>query len=131
MICTLLGRTRDSMARPTIELSPDDPDCAPVTVVFTGFPGVRVRFGKWKEEPFPNCGCDACDEDADGEIEGMTEMFESVVAGGFIEAVRIPRFLGDGWVGSALKDIREPMTEKEGEWARRRGGLRGLQGLQR
>ena len=124
MICALLGRPGIAWLDRLIELSPNDPDCAPVTVVFTDFPGVRVRFGKWKEEPFPNCGCDACDEDADGEIEGMTEMFESVVAGGFIEAVRIPRFLGDGWVGSALKDIREPMTEKEGEWARRRGGLR-------
>ena len=120
-----LGASREELARPTMKLSPNDADCAPITVVFTDFPGVKVRFGKWKEEPFPDCGCD---EDVDGEIESVTEMFESVVAGGFLEAVRIPRFLGDGWQGAALKDLREPMTKSDGaaglESARRRGELR-------
>ena len=122
------GVSREELARPTIMLCPNDTDCAPITVAFTDFPGVIVGFGKWKEEPFPNCGCDACDEDTDGETESMTEMFESVMTGGFLEAVRIPRFLGDGWVGSAFADTRMPMTEKEGadrlERARIRGRLR-------
>ena len=104
---------RDRLARPSITLSPNDSACAPITVAFTEFPGIMVRFGKWKEEPLPNCGCDACDEDADEEIEGMTEMFESVIAGGLLEAVRIPRFLGDGWLGLALSGPGMPMTESQ------------------
>lgn len=112
---------------PSVRLTPIDSDCAPIFVAFTDFPGIVIRLGKWKEEIFPNCGCDACDEDADEEIEGMIEIFESVTGGGFLEAVRIPRFLGDGWVGSALKDLSAPMTGSYGaarlESARRRGRL--------
>ncbi len=118
-----LGVSRGSMARPTIKLSPNDPDCAPVTVVFTDFPGVKVRLGKWKEEPFPDCGCDACDEDADEEIAYMAELFESVVSGRFLEAIRIPRF-GDGLVGSAFSESDMPMPESERAdiLERRKGG---------
>ena len=43
------GIKRDVPVRPSIRLSPNDPDCAPITVVFTDFPGVRIWFGKWKE----------------------------------------------------------------------------------
>ncbi len=118
-----LGVSEDSIARPTIKLSPNDPDCAPVTVVFTDFPGLKIRLGKWNEEPFPDCGCDACNEDVDEEIAYMTELFESVVSGGFLEAIRIPRF-GDGLVGSAFSEPDMPMTESERsdilEW--RKGG---------
>ena len=46
------GISEERMARPTIKLSPNDPDCAPITVAFTDFPGLEIRFGKWKEEPF-------------------------------------------------------------------------------
>ena len=115
-----LGVSRERMTRPPIKLSPNDTDCAPVTVVFDDFLGVRVRIGKWKEDRFPDCDCDACDEDADEEIARMTRMFESVIAGGFIEAIRIPpeatwipSFLGDGWVGSALSGPGMPVTESE------------------
>lgn len=119
-----LGVGRESMARPMIILSPGDLDCAPITVAFTDFPGVRIRFGKWVEECFPDCGCDACDEDADEEIAYMIELFESVVSGGFLEAIRIPRVLGDGLVGAAFSEPDMPMTDSERtdilEW--RKGG---------
>ncbi len=110
---SVLGISEDGLARPSITLIPDNADCAPIAVAFTDFPGVGVRLGKWKEEPFPDCGCDACDEDADDEITYMTEMFESVVSGGFLEAIRIPRFLGDGWLGSTLSGPGMPMAESE------------------
>ena len=48
-------------ARPTVKLSPVDPDAAPITVTFSDFPGLHVRFGRWSTELFPVCGCDACD----------------------------------------------------------------------
>ncbi len=125
---SVLGISEDGLARPSITLIPDNADCAPIAVAFTDFPGVRVRFGRWEEERFPDCGCDACDEDADGEIEGMTEMFESVVSGGFLEAIRIPRLLGDGLLGSAFSEPGMPMTESERaamlEWTKRRNSFR-------
>ena len=107
------GIERDVQARPSINLSPNDSECAPITVVFTDFPGIRVWFGKWKEEPFPDCGCDACDSDADVEIAIMTQLFDSVTVGGVVEAVRIPPVWGDGWVGSAVAGPQLPETELE------------------
>ena len=107
------GIERDVQVRPSIRLSPNDSDCAPVTVVFTDFPGVRIWFGKWQEEPFPECGCDACDEDADVEIAIMTQLLESVTVGGVVEAIRIPRIVGDGWMGAAVAGPQLPETESE------------------
>lgn len=118
---------RRELDLPSVSLTPREPACAQIFIAFTDFPGIIIRLGKWKEDLFPNCGCDACDEDADEQIERMIEIFELVTGGGFLEAIRIPRFLGDGWVGSALKDMREPMTGPYGvarlESARRRGRL--------
>lgn len=75
------------LVRPTIILRPIDTEAAPITVAFTDFPGLHVRFGRWSTEPFPICGCDACAEDAEGETERMTEMVDILTAGGFREAI--------------------------------------------
>ena len=88
---------RESLARPPIRLVPHDPQAAPIVVAFTEFPGLNLRFGSWRTEPLPHCGCDACDETADGLIEEMTRMVEAVVSGGFREAMRVPSLMGDGW----------------------------------
>jgi hypothetical protein len=45
-----------------LELVPADDTAAPVTIVFTDFPGLVVRYGRWHVEAYPVCGCDACDE---------------------------------------------------------------------
>ncbi len=92
-----------NLARPSVKLTPSDTDAAPIVVAFDHFPGLHVRFGKWRKEPFPNCGCDACDETADDLIENMNQMVEAVVSGGFREAIRVPRLLGDGWRESSLR----------------------------
>lgn len=86
-------------ARPHMRLNPGNPDAAPIAVVFSTFPGLNVRFGRWFTEPFPSCGCDACDESAEGEIERLNEMVDDVVAGRFREAIRRPliSFRGTGW----------------------------------
>ncbi len=91
------------LARPGVRLTPHDPQAAPIVVAFTEFPGLNLRFGSWRKEPFPNCGCDACDETADGLIEEMTRMVEAVVSGGFSEAMRVPLLLGDGWRESEFR----------------------------
>ena len=90
---------RLELADPCVRLSPRDTDSAPITVAFTTFPGLHLRFGRWYKEPFPGCGCDACDESAEGEIERLNEMVDAVTAGGFSEAIRIPliSFRRSGW----------------------------------
>ena len=94
---------RESLARHPIKLVPQDPQAAPIVVAFTEFPGVHFRFGSWRTEPFPNCGCDACDEKPDELIEAMTRMVEAVVSGGFREAIRVPPLLGGGWRESEFR----------------------------
>ena len=88
-----------SLARPAIRLTPHDSQAAPIVVAFSEFPRLHVRFGSWRTEPFPNCGCD---ETADGSMEEMIEMVEAV-AGGFREAMRVPLLLGHGWQESEFR----------------------------
>ena len=82
--------SRVGLERASVRLTPADPEAAPVTVAFSDFPGLYVRLGRWHVEPFPGCGCDACDESAETEIEQLTELVDCVTAGGFREAVRRP-----------------------------------------
>ena len=88
-----------ALAHPDVKLIPADPDAAPLAVAFTVFPGLRLRFGRWYVEPFPSCGCDACDESAEGEIERLGERVDDVTSGRFREAITIPAasFMGSGW----------------------------------
>ncbi len=81
------------LARPSVRLSPSDPEAAPITVVFTDFPGLFVRFGRWAEEIFPVCGCDACGGTAEEEIERLTEKTHSLTTNGLCETVEAPRGL--------------------------------------
>ena len=96
-----------SPARPDVRLTPRDAEAAPIAVLFSTFPGLHVRFGRWYTEPFPACGCDACDESAEGEIKRLNEMLDDVTSGRFREVVRRPliTFGGSGrmetWFWSA------------------------------
>ena len=73
MVWTRSSREDMDIARPGVKLIPSDPEAAPIVVVFTTFPGLHVRLGRWYKEPFPDCGCDACDESAEGEIERLND----------------------------------------------------------
>ena len=90
---------RMDLAGPSVRLSPMDSDAAPIGVTFTTFPGLYLRFGRWYTEPFPNCGCDACDETAEGEIERLKYVVDDVTAGRFREGIRCPliSFVGSAW----------------------------------
>ncbi len=44
-------------------LTPRNPEAAPLVIIETAFPQVEVRAGAAGLERFPQCGCDACDED--------------------------------------------------------------------
>ena len=84
------------LARASVRLVPRDPKAAPLAVTFTTFPGLKVRVGRWCTAVFPACGCDACDETADGETVRLAELIEDVAAGRLRERVAVPS-AGDGW----------------------------------
>lgn len=54
-------------AERAVRVAPADPDAAPVTIGWTDFPGLVVRFGEHCDRAYPHCGCNACDEDP-GEV---------------------------------------------------------------
>lgn len=78
---------RFKIARPSIRLTPRDPASAPLVVVFSAFPGLHVRFGRWCLGAFPACGCDACEETIEGESESLTSRIENLTAGRFRETI--------------------------------------------
>jgi Family of unknown function (DUF6226) len=78
------------LARPSVTLVPRDAGATPILVASSTFPGIAVRFGRWCTYAFPVCGCDACDETAESEIERLKWLIENLTAGRFREAIRIP-----------------------------------------
>jgi hypothetical protein len=74
----------------TIALRPCNTDAAPIVLVFTSFPGIRLRAGRWHMAAFPTCGCNACDEQLDDESRRLMWLLNSVVSGRFKEAIERP-----------------------------------------
>ena len=58
-----------------------------LAVGFTHFPGVFVRVGHGLVESYPSCGCDACDEQADGLIDELEQFVDAFVNGGVTETL--------------------------------------------
>lgn len=79
-------------ALPSVTLTPASPRAAPIAMAFTKFPSVIVRYGNWLADPFPSCGCDACDETAEREGERLEHLLGAVVAGHLVERLSIPWF---------------------------------------
>lgn len=78
------------IVRPTVKLAPGDSRAAPIVVAFNSFPAIWVRFGRWRTDPFPSCGCDACDATAEGECERLAEAVGCLIDGRFREAIKLP-----------------------------------------
>lgn len=78
-----------TLSRPGVILLPRDPAAAPLRLVFTAFPGLRLRLGRWYTVAFPACGCDACDETAESEIERLHSLIDNLTAGRFREAIQV------------------------------------------
>ena len=78
------------LARPSVRLTPEDADAAPILFIFTAFPGLKVRFGRWRILPYPDCACDACDETAESEAEALESRVNAVTAGRFREEIVLP-----------------------------------------
>jgi hypothetical protein len=81
---------RDDIAR-AIRVTPARTDAAPLTFVFTRYPGVIIHAGALHDFPFPECGCDACDETAESQADQMERLVLAVVAGGYRERYPVGR----------------------------------------
>ena len=110
---------RMHLAAPTVILTPSDISAAPISIVFSDFPGLHLRFGRWLREPFRDCGCDACDESAEGEIERLTDVIDDVTAGRFREGIRIPLLSSSAWtkMETWADETRLPQRNT-GTWSR-------------
>jgi len=60
-------------------------DGASLTFYLTDFPGLYVCFGAKHTETFPQCGCDACDEQMEDVADTLREKVLAVVVGRFSE----------------------------------------------
>ncbi len=89
----LAGRTPSET---TVRLQPSTGAGAPLTVAFTAFPGLIVRFGTWQVEAYPVCGCDACDEQPADLVDRFRDQVRAAVSDGFTES------LTHGWRRSFL-----------------------------
>lgn len=114
---------------------------APLTFVFTSFPGVLVHAGFLFEDRYPSCGCDACDEEWESTATELERAVGSVVGGGLSEAyapdaelpVSFRLVRPDGWRGGSSREdaysaallarVRPLLTPDRvwSAWPRRRG----------
>lgn len=67
-----------------VRVSPSNGGAA-VTITLTGFPGLHVRFGAKHTEAFPQCGCDACEEQPDQLADDLRRKVHCVAQGRFSE----------------------------------------------
>lgn len=109
----------------TVRLMPRTPAAGPFAVAFTGFPGLRVRLGRWWAEVLPACGCGRCDEDPADLVELLRVQTSALIEGGLWERVR--RGVGGSWyetrlIGVGFSARREgPLTSRDAREARRSG----------
>lgn len=81
-----------------IRVVPGDEECAALTFVFTGFPGIRLHAGLLHDFAYPVCGCDACDDDTVSEASRLEEQVTAVVTGHYRESIGGGR---EPWVESS------------------------------
>lgn len=60
---------------------------APLTFVYTPYPGVSVHAGLLHDFHYPTCGCDACDSTWAGEADDLESLVLAVASGGFSESI--------------------------------------------
>ncbi|MCP2638211.1 DUF6226 family protein [Microbacterium sp. HD4P20] len=94
-----------------VRVTPGDEVAAPLTFVFTSFPGIHLHAGFLFEDRYPSCGCDACDEEWESTATELERAVGAVVGGGFSEgfapgaelpvSFRLER--PDGWRGGSSR----------------------------
>jgi hypothetical protein len=68
-----LMHERDDVLR-AVRMVPNNPDAAALTFVFTAYPAVVVHAGLPHDFPFPQYGCDACDESLEVLVEDLERL---------------------------------------------------------
>jgi hypothetical protein len=115
----------------TVRLIPHMPAAAPLAVVFTDFPSIRLNFGRWYADSLPNCGCDACDEPPDELVAELRTQVSALVEGGLWERVR--RGVTGSWsevrlIGTDVNAGRSTLLDaREARAARREGFAAAVQ----
>ncbi len=89
-----------------VRVSPSNEGAA-VTITLTGFPGLYVRFGAKHTEAFPQCGCDACDEQPDQLEDDLRRKVQCVAQGRFSEPPGGYEFSFDDGGQSGGQAVRE------------------------
>ena len=120
-----------------VRMVPVNPDSAGLTFVFTTFPGVILHAGLLHDFPFPQCGCDACDESTETAVEEMERLVFAVVAGNYSESVTEDAWLnvsytirtedGSGRASSGSASIHSPGDRIEAAAGRLRALPHGWQ----
>jgi hypothetical protein len=101
--------------RTGLRLVPASAGAAPLDFAFTSFPGVAVGFGIAGVDVFPCCGCDACAETLEGELERLRELIEDVTAGRLAEVIRggdSRRWRWERWSGESRTRGGSPVTRR-------------------
>lgn len=70
-----------------VRIQPSDEACAPLTMVFTAYPGVYMHAGLLHDFHYPVCGCDACDSTWEGEVDDLEKQVFAVVTGNYSESI--------------------------------------------
>lgn len=80
-----------------VRIRPTDSACAPLTFVFTAYPGIYLHAGLLNDFHYPICGCDACDSNWQGEADALEQQVLAVTAGRYRETLELKEL--DPWVG--------------------------------
>lgn len=81
-----LLRLHDDVVR-AVRVAPNDPACAALTFVYTGYPGVLLHAGLLHDFPYPVCGCEACDSEWTTEADDLEQQVLAVAEGRYRESV--------------------------------------------
>jgi hypothetical protein len=125
------SRQPDAPVVRVVRLMPRSPAASQLSVAFTDFPGVVLRLGRWYEDAFPSCGCDACDESPDDLVEDLHIRVAAHVEGGLWERIR--RGLTTSWIETRLiapgfrTSRQSPVSAYEARAARREGFAAAVQ----
>lgn len=68
-----------------VRVIPSNSFAAPLTFVFTGFPGIILHAGALHDSYYPVCGCDACDDGVPDLLENLESTVRAVVSHGCFE----------------------------------------------
>lgn len=80
-------RSRGAEVLGSTVLVPVGGDGAPLSFLATGLPGLIVGAGRFYQELFPRCGCEACDEEWEGCADDLERLVFAVAEGRFTEKV--------------------------------------------